>query len=92
MKMTQETYNNLKSVEGAYGDICIIAIDVDHINIAKEVSLNMYKTACEDQSIQVDDWEDSTQNVHFNFPSIEDLEDCGRLEDLENLGYHINID
>ena len=91
--MTKEQFENMIAYEGAQGDIMICAIDKEHIKKAKKVAEKLYRIACEDDTIIIDDWEDVTSCCFYtNFPTIQDLEDCDMLESIENKGFHINID
>lgn len=90
--MTKEVFEDLVAVEGANGDIYIIAVNLDKIAEGKIEAQKLYRDACEEQTIVIDDWVDSTDCVLTNFESIDDLEGCELLEDIEQKGYVISID
>ena len=83
-------YKNLVSVVGNDSDITIIAV-LDKLAIAKEKAQTLFSEAC-GKMVVIDDWEDGTSYMHVNYPSLEYLEDCDLLEDLEEHGYAISID
>ena len=91
--MTQKQFENMVAYEGAQGDIMICAIDKERIEKAKKVAEKLYRKACEDNTIIIDDWEDVTSCCFYtNFPTIQDLEDCDMLETIEKTGFYVGID